>query len=251
MDLRRLRAASFAALLVTQASPVLAQPSKPRGAETAVDVSAKARAAYERGAFREAIELYERAYALEQSPTLLFNLGRCYEALAGEADLRAAVEKYAAYLAASKDAPDREAVKRRIDALTEQIRVLEKARLAPVAPVLPPEPPPPAPDPPSPWPWVIAGAGGAGLTLGLAFGLVAIQTRDDAEAAKDGDDTEALNAEVSTFATAATASFIAGGVLTLAGGTWGIVDLVRASDRKTATVRLRFGLASVGVQGEL
>jgi tetratricopeptide (TPR) repeat protein len=250
LDLRRLRAASFAALLVTQASPALAQTSKPRGAETAVQVSAKARAAYERGAFREAIELYERAYALEQSPTLLFNLGRCYEALAGEADLRAAVEKYAAYLAASKDPPDREAVKRRIEALTEQIRVLEKARLAPAAPVLPPEPPP-APDPPSPWPWVIAGAGGAGLTMGLAFGLVAIQTRDDAEAAATGQETDALNAEASTFSTAATASFIAGGVLTLAGGTWGIVDLVRASDRKTATVRLRFGLASLGVQGEL
>jgi tetratricopeptide (TPR) repeat protein len=243
----------FAGLLLSSPSAALAQAREP----SAVVEAAKGRAAYERGDFREAVALYEKAYALEDSPTLLFNMGRCYEALATERDLRLAVEKYEAYLAATKNAPDREAVKRRIEALREQVRVLENARLAAVAPppAAPAPGPAPAPAPPtedgpaaSPWPWVLAGSGGAVLTTGAIFGALALSTHDEAVASPSGEEAMDLEATASTFSTAATVMLVAGAAMAVGGVVWGSVDVVRANGRHAHRVRLRASASNVALR---
>jgi hypothetical protein len=86
----------------------MAQPSVARATEppaAAADASSSTRIAElnEQGAraygernYRNAIEKFVEAYAIDHDPNLLFNLGRCYEKL-GELD--AAVEKYELFLA--------------------------------------------------------------------------------------------------------------------------------------------------------
>jgi tetratricopeptide (TPR) repeat protein len=248
-------AIAFAVAILTASAPSMAQKKSPAGAETAVEHSAKARAAYERGDFREAIARYEQAYALDKNPTLLFNLGRCYEALATKDDLRVAVEKYEAYLAGSKEASDRAAVERRIEALREQIRVLEnQAAPPPAPPAPPPEPEPIPPREPMIAPWVIAGVGGAGITAAIAVGFVAKGKNDDAQATTSGRQAMDLQDEAGAYGIASNVAFAVGGAMLAAGAIWGIVDLVEVArtDRdRPRKVTLEVGLGRLGIAGEL
>jgi hypothetical protein len=63
-------------------------------------------AAYRRRDYRHAAEKFLQAYAMQPDPNLLFNLGRCYEALG---DRVAALEKYRLFLAS----PDIDPIGRR------------------------------------------------------------------------------------------------------------------------------------------
>jgi tetratricopeptide (TPR) repeat protein len=249
-------AIALAIAILSAPATALGQGKPPAAAETAVEHSAKARAAYERGDFREAIDRYEKAYAIEKNPTLLFNLGRCYEALATEADLRVAVEKYDAYLSGSKEAADRAAVERRIEALREQIRLLEAARSRPPAPPPPVAPKEEAPPQRAPMiaPWIIAGVGGAGVTAAIALGVVAKGKNDDAQATSSGQEAMDLEDDAGGFAIASNVAFGVGGAALLAGAIWGIVDLAhvaRVDRERSRILRLEVGLGTLGISGEL
>jgi len=55
---------------------------------------------YERGAYRQALEKFIEAYAIDHDSNLLFNVARCYDVLV---DLAAATEKYQAFLAGADE----------------------------------------------------------------------------------------------------------------------------------------------------
>jgi tetratricopeptide (TPR) repeat protein len=193
----------------------------------AVAMAAEASAAYKRGDFHAAIEGYQRAYALRPEPTLLFNLGRCYEAIGTAQALRSAIEKYRAYLTAVGDVPDREAVERRVDALRRQVELLERPSPAPGAssasnrPVTPVEEPGPAVAP-----WIVVGVGVAGVALGGVLGAVAIARHEDAVAEPEGLRATEIQSDAEGYVVASNIALIAGGVVTAAGLVWGLSDVL-------------------------
>jgi len=65
---------------------------------------------YAAGSYREAIDEFEAANAIEEAPANLFNIARCYEKLA---ELRTALQLFERYLE-DPDAPDRALVERRV-----------------------------------------------------------------------------------------------------------------------------------------
>jgi tetratricopeptide (TPR) repeat protein len=237
-----------------------------------VELATRAREAYVAGAFRQAVDLYKQAYEQRQDPTILFNLARCYEALGGRADLSAAIDAYAGYLAATPSAPDRAAIERRVEVLQQQIRTMDEsaaAAAAASASAAATEPPAPvAPDPreaPPPdarpravarLPWLVAGVGALGLGAGGAFALLARQRHgeavDEPSASKAHEHEDASR----SLATGANVGFVAGGLLTAVGVTWGLWDLwgrgpspAGTADRSAAAVSVRVGPAALSIAG--
>jgi tetratricopeptide (TPR) repeat protein len=234
----------LAALLVAAPASVAAAPATSDD-QTAAGLSANARAAYERGEFADAIVLYKKAYDKKADPTLLFNLGRCFEALATPNDLREAVSYYERYLAARHEATDRAAVERRADVLRQQIRAIEDADRAKAMARPPPLPPIVVQAPPprgrvSPAPWIVAGVGGAGLIAGGVLGLLSNADHASAVTATHGADATRLESDAKTFATAANVAFVAGGVIALVGVTWGLVGAATNRPRAGA-IQLHVG----------
>ena len=76
--------------------------------------------------FREASEFFQRAYNLDPSPILLYNLARAAEELG---DASAAVSHYKAYLARYPEAEDRPEVERRIRVLDAILQAASKPRV--------------------------------------------------------------------------------------------------------------------------
>ena len=247
-------AIAAAACLSSPPAPAQAPPSVdhpaagPRaGVDAAVDHAARARRAYERGDFREAIRLYTRARELRPDPTLLFNLARCHEALATLPDLEQAVAEYEAYLRERPDSADRAAVERRGDALREQIRVLrDKAR---PAPVVAPSPAAPPPIKRSPVPWILAGVGAGGLIAGITVGALAVGKRSDAAAEPSAMAANDLESSARGLAAGANVAFVAGGSLMVAGAIWGLIDLIGAAPSPARAVAVSVGLGSLQVTG--
>lgn len=84
------------------------------GQASADDNTAKARAAfqwaqrlYKEARYASAIEKFEEAYRLKPHPSILFNIGRCYEQLG---EIPRALRSYRDYLKAMPDAKDKEQV---------------------------------------------------------------------------------------------------------------------------------------------
>lgn len=236
-------AASWTATAAAQATSI-------SRTDSAATLAAKAREAYEAGRFREAITLYEEAYAREANPTLLFNAGRCHEALATAEDLARAVERYEAYLRGAPGAADRAAVARRIEALREQIRVMQRAaEPAPPAPApITPAREAPEPDPVSPWPWVVAGVGAGGVVAGVVLGVVATNEHDAAIETRSGAEAEEHASRADGLGVAATVAYVAGGVICAAGVAWGIVDVATRKD-VASSLQVRVGIAGATLVG--
>jgi tetratricopeptide (TPR) repeat protein len=99
-------AVSFAAMLfatLPAAAEETTATSTAEAAPSALDLSEQARARYEAGDFTRALELFDRAYARDPDPNLLFNSARCHEKLG---DTAAALDKYEAFLASPNADPD-------------------------------------------------------------------------------------------------------------------------------------------------
>jgi len=115
-----------------------ADPAPATPATTVDTLTDEGLAAYRRRDYRHAAEKFLQGYAMQPDPNLLFNLGRCYEALG---DRVAALEKYRLFLAS----PDIEPIGRRraenaIRALSVRAAppvVAEPARELPARPVHP------------------------------------------------------------------------------------------------------------------
>jgi tetratricopeptide (TPR) repeat protein len=202
-------------------------------AEDANALYAESGAAYKVGHFADAARLLERAYQLSHSPVLLYNLARAYE---GMGELEKAASAYERYLKEEPNPPDRGAIQARVTTFRSQLdeqRVIraqrdeeraraerERAERDRVVSTT-------RRRSPSAWPWIVAGFGvAAGLGTGVALGEVGLSRHSDAAADTQGASSAGLQGQAQSFATAATVAFVSGGIVTAAGITWGVVDLI-------------------------
>jgi hypothetical protein len=107
---RFFRALAVASLLVS-ASAVAAEPSA-----EARRLYAEGKAEYAQGHYAEAVTLFERSYALSESPALLFNMAQAHR-LAGPDHCADAVALYKSYLSAEPAAENKKEVEERIQQL--------------------------------------------------------------------------------------------------------------------------------------
>lgn len=175
-------------------------------------------AAYNKGDFDRAIARFEEAYALNASPTILFNLGQAYRK---KGDAGKALEYLREYLEKRPDAPNRKVAE-------DLIAELQKASPPAAAAEAPPAPPPvvaPAVEPQrmslvegaEARPWysdrtalVLGGAGVALTALGIAFLIHSGNLVDEATTTRDSAEAIDINDSAKTFR-------IAGGLTTVAG----------------------------------
>ncbi len=221
--------------------------------------------AYKSGNFEQAIELYQRAQRENPDPITLHNIGRCYEAIgsrklgdieparaapavlsAAAKDLSTAVDHYKRFLEAEPNASNRAVVEQRIRALSAQTKLLEELSAKPI------EPKPEARDdgPRISAPWIIAGIGGATLTTGIALAVLARENEQQSnDPATSGEETIAAAERATTFATAANVLFGVGAAISIAGATWGVIDLATRSGAKTPSAKITIGPGWLGVVG--
>ncbi len=228
----------LASLLVVSCGSAWAAPT-PRSALPAAanDVQTEALALfreslvrYRAGQFRDAADLLQRAYALRPKPILLYNLGRAFE---GMGALEQAVTAYRGYLEGEASAPDAMAIQVRIETLTQLIDErsrLERERKAAIERAEAESARRRANDrnrKPSPAPWSIAGVGVIGLVTGAALGGVAHAQNDAAASASTQAEGQVQLDRAHRIALGANVSLGVGAALAVAGGIWGLVDLVR------------------------
>jgi tetratricopeptide (TPR) repeat protein len=247
---RRALVLCLACALVAPVGASHAAPAKKNDdtSSAALELFRKSETAYDEGRFAEAVELLNRAYALEPQPVILYNLGRAYESLG---DPARAAESYERYLEKEPTSPDRKAIETRIATLRKDLaeraallkqrdedrrraEAAEAARRTEAG----------KNRSPSAAPWIVAGLGGAVLGAGAVFGIVARKQHEDATEATYQADAVALNDTARTYSTIANVAFVAGGVATLAGITWGILDV-----RAKSTAGIVVGLGSLTVVG--
>jgi tetratricopeptide (TPR) repeat protein len=217
----------------------------PANAQTAAE---KAAADYQRGKdafqardFDGARAAFERAYMLDPSPVLLYNLGRACEE---SGDAEKAVEYFQMYLDRTADTPDRGDVERRVRVM---LAILAKTRpeAVPDSDRPPPEPEPsPAPEPAPPppparapgppphtalWPagWATLGAGVVAAGVGIGFGVASTSAEEDHKAATTGAEKKRTADDAESAATMANVMYATGGVLVAAGVTMLIIDARR------------------------
>jgi len=222
--------------------PAAPAPNKARAAElykTGAD-------AYLRGDFATAITILDEAYQLDPQPVLLYNRAKAHEGLG---HLDEAISLYEQYLTEEPSSPDRGAIEQRLATLKKQReeraamekerQAVEKERAERAA-----QPPPPAPQKRSVLPYVVAGVGVAGVVAGGVFGILAKGKEDDAKGQLTQREAISDRDSGSTLATVANVSFIAGGVLIVAGAVWWALD---GTPRRTASAPplsgLRIGVA--------
>jgi hypothetical protein len=147
------------------ATPALAEPGD--GAESgrtarAAELNEAGAKLYRERNYRQAIEKFIEAYAIDRDANLLFNIARCYEELG---DNSAAIEKYTAYI----NAPGADAAGRlRAEQSLRSLRALARAKTAAASPA-------------------IAGASESSERSGRARGWVPEPKPAEEPAAADGD----------------------------------------------------------------
>lgn len=237
---------AFVATLALAPSHVVAQASAPSEDE-AHRVFLRAAAAYGNGEFEVAADLFEQAYALRPEPQLLYSLGSARER-AGR--VVGAIEAYEAFLREVPDAEERPDVERSLDTLRRQRALEEEVRRrdVPVEIVVPTSPPRPTGLRTAAF--SLAGVGALTLGVGAALGLTANARYDDARDENASHRaTLRLEEEARRLGRSANALFGVGGVLTLTGIVWAIVELVLGGDSEDSAVpaigsggfRWRFG----------
>lgn len=215
--------------------------------------------AYRLGRYAEAIVMLEDAYVLSQEPILLYNLGRAYE---GAGDRPRAVDAYRRYLETSETSAESapaqaaiatlereiEAERRAAEDAAERARIeairrsAEDARAAREARAMREERARAAAERAAarrraeaasiaPWPWAVAGVGGATILVGSIAGALALERHEDAVRAEEQTAAAGRLQEARDLASGANAAFVVGGVLAAAGIAWGIVEVVRESER--------------------
>lgn len=250
------------AAVLLAAPPLWAAPDD--GVTRGLELAQEAADAYKAGKFEQAIELYRRAEQENPDPITLHNIGRCYEAIgsqklgdieparaapavltAAAKDLATAVDHYQRFLVAEPNASNRAVVEQRIRALAAQTKLLEDLAAKP------PEAKPPRDEGPRlAAPWIVAGVGGATLTVGLVIAVLAHENETESnDPATSGEDTVAAADRATTFATAANVLFGVGAAISVAGATWGIIDLATRKGSEAPAASLTLGPGWLGVAG--
>jgi tetratricopeptide (TPR) repeat protein len=216
------------------APPPPPSPEKTRAAE----LFKKGSDAYMKGDFTTAIANLEEAYKLDPQPVLVYNQARAHEGL-GHTDQ--AIQMYEQYLREEPTSPDRGAIEQRLTTLKKQrderaAAERERAQLEKERAARANEPPPPPPPKThSKLPYVLGGVGIAGIGAGVVFGVLAKGKESDGESAKTQRAAVSDRDSGQTMATVANISFIAGGVLLVAGAIWWAVDHSGGSPKNTGT----------------
>lgn len=127
--------------LAASASPTIALGTEPVAVERALRLSDEGVELYKAHDYRRAIEKYASAYEFDPDPNLLYNQGKCYEALG---DYPGAKEKYNEFL--SKPNGDVNARKKAGDFVTKfNAGSYDQHLRFPIRPTLTAQPEPPAP----------------------------------------------------------------------------------------------------------
>jgi tetratricopeptide (TPR) repeat protein len=116
--MRRTLCLSFVSLFFSLHAPA-------EGDREAKELFLRGKQHYAAGRFEEAISAFKGAGRIRPSPLLDYNIGRCHEKLKQFAE---AIASYKRYLAAAKDAPNRDEVLRWISALKEQKKASKRPR---------------------------------------------------------------------------------------------------------------------------
>jgi hypothetical protein len=132
---------ALAASLLVSASAVAAEPSA-----EARRLYAEGKAEYAQGHYAEAVSLFERSYALSESPALLFNMAQAHR-LAGPDHCVDAVALYKSYLSAEPDAENKKEVEERIAQLGDCAPPKSSDAVPIAAPPAAGPSPPPSPPP--------------------------------------------------------------------------------------------------------
>jgi len=180
--------------------------------------------AFREGRFENALDYFERAYALSHRAGLLYNVGTTQDRLRRDAEALAAFERYLAEL---PEAQNRGEVEARIVVLREAIARQASSEPDPVA-----EPTVPATTPRSSTPsqepnvgaWVMVGAGGAAIAAGVV--LLALAASDVASV--EGSAPGSMWSAVRDAYGRSEAESIAGAVLLGVGGAAAIAGIVWA-----------------------
>jgi tetratricopeptide (TPR) repeat protein len=225
-----------------------AAPAAPSETETFESLVGQATGKFKEKDYAGAVQLFERAYAVQPEPAILFNIGRIYEEAQ---NAEAAIGYYEKFIAdEGVEAKDQEKAVQRLTVLRTivEIREKEKARNqpkpaepTPVAnpnPVNPPQPPvnqagDQKPAKPGrlmrPIGYTLLGTGAALLIGGgVAGGFARAQYTDFADA-KSLSDREAAATRGGSLARTADGLFIAGGVVAVIGVVLLIIPAVRKS----------------------
>lgn len=228
-----------------------AAPAAPGGeTETFDTLVGQATGKFKDKDYAGAVALFERAYAVQPEPAILFNIGRIYEEAQ---NAEAAIGYYEKFIAdESVELKDREKAVTRLQVLRTIVEIREKeknrnkpkpAEPAPVTeptPVVGPQPPannpPPTDSKPGKPGRLLRPIGGAMLGTGAALviggaiaGGVARGAHNDFVAAKTLPDKETAATRGRSLAATADGLFIAGGVIAAVGIVLLIVPAVRKS----------------------
>jgi tetratricopeptide (TPR) repeat protein len=223
-------------------------PATDANGESFESLAEQARARYREKDYAGAVALFERAYALQPDPAILFNIGRIHEQ-ANNVD--AAIVYYQKFIAdESVDIGLRDTALQRLETLEKivEIREKEEARQRPKPepePTTQPEPQPvgpePGPQPPTdkgpqnpakvlrPIGYTMFGVGAALLLGGGIAGGVAKGQEKKFEAADSLDARREAGQKGRSLAAAADGLFIAGGVLAVVGMVLLLVPKARKS----------------------
>jgi len=216
-------------------------PSRDR----ALDLFEQSMRSYREGRFQEAVDKLIEARKLKSEPVLLYNLARAYEALGQSKE---AADAYAQYLSEEPNAPDRKAIEGRITTL--------RAQAAQAAELAARQSSPPSEDgskekdtkdkdvvvepresaASSVVPWVVVGAGA--LTIGAGFVIYGLAQGKHDDATQDPVQLSAAGKQDSAegLATAATATILAGAVVTVIGAAWVVVRMTSSTTRASSRV---------------
>lgn len=223
--------AGLAAAEQSEAQPAPAPAPPPETGDDFDALVARAVAAYEAQRYDEAVELFERAYAIQPQPELIYNIARVYERAVRRQE---AVEQYERFLELPNTTADlRARALESLQALRREIRALE-APDEPEGPETGPTPPPPPPPEPrdvlGPVGWALIGLGGAALIVGGVFGGLTLTEETATEEANSLDDQQLHLDRGGTYALTADILFGAGGALAVTGAILLIVRATRGGD---------------------
>ncbi len=220
----------------TLASPVSAEEASDPEFDAIV---AQAVEHYGAQRYEQAIELFERAYAMQPQPELIYNIGRIYER---SVQREQAVEQYERFLGLPNTTADlRARAATSLEALRTELAVLQRANqpnsddnnsgsngsgepntAIPIAP--------PIEEGPSNTGavigWLLIGTGAAALITGGLIGGIALGAEGDAEEAQSLDAFDTNAARANDLALGSDVLFAAGGAMAIAGI---VILIVRAS----------------------
>lgn len=237
--------------LVSALAPLTSSAQTEEERELAAALFRESAEAYRAGNMELAVTLLRRAYELDPAPVLQYNLARTLE---GMGDNVGAIEAYERYLELEPEAEDRAGIEERLVSLRAEQAELDAAAEAETDEFLAGDDQPPLEEPEGPMPppktvnvvpWVIAGVGVLLMGSAAVTGAMANGRHDDALATDIHADRVRLADEADTLALVTNVNLALGGVLLLAGGIWGVIDLTSGGGDDDLSLRIGPGQLSL------